>query len=82
METKLLEVYKAHVKAEILLPWLTKIRFETSIYKRVWPPNESIGTVLLAFISSGLCGSTDRVSETRGNVAHPITPQQYSCHPK
>ena len=35
LETKLLEVYKAHVKAEILLPWLTKIRFETNIYKCV-----------------------------------------------
>ena len=35
LETKLLEVYKAHVKAEILLPWLTKIGFETNIYKCV-----------------------------------------------
>jgi hypothetical protein len=30
LETKLLEIKKAHVKAEILLPWLTKIGFETS----------------------------------------------------
>ena len=29
---------EAHVKAEILLPWLPKLRFETDVFERVWPP--------------------------------------------
>ena len=37
LETKLLKI-KARVKAEILLPWPTELRFETGIFKRVWPP--------------------------------------------
>ena len=28
----------AHVKARIILPWLTKLRFGTGILERVWPP--------------------------------------------
>jgi hypothetical protein len=32
----------AHVKAKIRFPWLTKLRFETNAFERVWPPHESV----------------------------------------
>lgn len=32
----------AHVKAGSILPWLTKVRFGTSILERVWPPLETL----------------------------------------
>jgi len=38
LETKLLKKISsklAHVKAEILFPWLNKLRFETGIFERV-----------------------------------------------
>ena len=37
LKTQLLEV-RHTVKVYILLPWLTKLQFETDVFERVWPP--------------------------------------------
>jgi hypothetical protein len=34
---------EAHVKAEILLLWLPKLRFETDVSECVWPPLQGQG---------------------------------------
>jgi len=49
-------VLRAHVEAEIPLPWITKIHVDTGDVKLVWPPHEA---------GSSMCS----LSNTHGTVS-------------